>query len=266
MRVLKVLVVVPLWFLLTAQAPPASPSSTASPTPTPSSIPSPAPAPTPTPVYAFITLDVSAGGPNTRITVSGNSFNPGEPLSIDWDGDTTKVLGSTTANAQGNFSGVTVRPYAQAAPGLHHICASVNPFPCAQFQLQGTPTPTPPAPKTSTSPSPSPSPSLSPTPSIIPIPAGSDSGLDVMLHPPFVFLPIITLLAVIAAAGYWLFGKLPRPQKNLPAASIVHRSARPIYGAHLAAQPPPAPSPSAQTPERAPAPPEEPPRPGPQED
>ena len=129
MRALKVLAVIPLWVLLTAGA--------QLPTDNPS------PQPTPTPIHAYITLDVSAGGPNTQITVSGNSFNPGQAVSIDWDGDPSKVLGSATANAQGNFSGVRVKAYARAAPGLHHLCATVNPFPCAQFTLQGTPTPTP---------------------------------------------------------------------------------------------------------------------------
>ena len=217
MRALKVLAVIPLWFLLTADASPAPTDN-------------PSPQPTPTPIHAYITLDVSAGGPNTQITVSGNSFNPGQAVSVDWDSDTSKVLGSATANAQGNFSGVRVKAYARAAPGLHHLCATVNPFPCAQFTLQGTPTPTP---RVSPRPTPTPSasPSPSPTPSLIAIPAGSNNnGLDVMLRPPFIFLPIFGLIALFLAIGYWLFSKLPRPQRNLPSASIVHRSARPLRG------------------------------------
>jgi len=214
MRALKVLAVIPLWVLLTAGA--------QLPTDNPS------PQPTPTPTRAYITLNVSAGGPTTQITVGGNSFNPGQAVSIDWDSDPSKVLGSATANAQGSFSGVRVRPYPHAAPGLHHFCATVNPFPCAQFTLQGTPTPTP---RVSPRPTPTPSPSPSSTPSLIAIPAGSSTnGLDVMLRPPFIFLPIFGLIALFVAAGYWLFSKLPRPQKNLPSASIVHRSARPLRG------------------------------------
>src|SRR2546430_1160493 len=135
----------------------------------------------------------------SALAVSGNSFNPGQAVSIDWDSDTSKVLGSATANAQGNFSGVRVKAYARAAPGLHHLCATVNPFPCAQFTLQGTPTPTP---RVSPGPTPTPSasPSPSPTPSVIPIPAGSNNnGLDVMLRPPFIFLPIFGLIALFLA-------------------------------------------------------------------
>src|SRR5438093_1550346 len=78
---------------------------------------------------------------------------------------------------------------------------------------------------------PSPQPTPSPTPSLIAIPAGSNNnGLDVMLRPPFIFLPIFGLIALFLAIGYWLFSKLPRPQRNLPSASIVHRSARPLRG------------------------------------
>src|SRR5207237_2143188 len=175
MRALKVLAVIPLWFLLTADASPAPTDN-------------PSPQPTPTPIHAYITLDVSAGGPNTQITVSGNSFNPGQAVSIDWDSDTSKVLGSATANAQGNFSGVRVKAYARAAPGLHHLCATVNPFPCAQFTLQGTPTPTP---RVSPRPTPTPSasPSPSPTPSLISIhDASNNHRHDALLIQPFGFI------------------------------------------------------------------------------
>ena len=50
---------------------------------------------------------------------------------------------SATADGKGNFSGVKVKPFAGDPPGLHKICASVPPTPCAQFELQGSPTPTP---------------------------------------------------------------------------------------------------------------------------
>src|SRR5436309_16063043 len=108
MSVLKVLVLLPLWLLLTGFAYDASPSPAES--PSPSSSPSPSPIPTPTPVNAFVSLDVTAGGANTAITVSGGSFNAGEPMSIYWD-TPSKVIGSTTADAHGNFSGVKVKPF-----------------------------------------------------------------------------------------------------------------------------------------------------------
>jgi hypothetical protein len=184
-------------------------------------------------VNAFITLDVTAGGATTQITVSGGSFLPGEPMSIYWDSP-NKVIGSTTADAHGNFSGVKVKPFAGDPAGLHHICASVPPKPCAQFDLQGAPSPTPtppPTPSASPSASPSPSPSPSPTPTLIPIPAGSNSsGLDVLLHPPFIFLPFLAALALIGAIAYWALGASRNRQPSLPSASVVHRSVRPGLG------------------------------------
>ena len=227
MRAFKYLAVVPLWFVLVADA---------SPTPTP---PSPSPSPSQTP---YIALDISAGTANTVMTISGHYFSPGLQLSLLWDNDRSKVLANTTTDSKGNFNGVRVKPYAGAALGPHHICASVNPFPCAQFQLRNQPTPTP-TPKKSPVVTPSPSPSPSPTPSLIPLPAGNNtSGLDVMLRPPFIFLPLIALGALALAVAYWVLGRMPRPQRILPTASVVHRSARPTYGPinPAAAPPPPA--------------------------
>src|SRR5579872_3004094 len=237
MSVLKVLVLLPLWLLLTGfafQASP-SPSESPSPSPSPSESPSPTPVPTPTPINAFISLDVTAGGADTTITVSGGSFNPGEPMSIYWDAQ-TKVIGSTTADSHGNFGGVKVKPFAGDPPGLHHICASVPPNPCAQFDLQGAPTPTPSAPATpsespSASPSPSPSESPSPSTSVVPIPAGNNtSGLDALLRPPFIFLPFVAALALLAAIAYWFLSARNRDDSSLPTAAVTHQSVRPGYG------------------------------------
>lgn len=247
MTVLKVLAIVPLWFLIVALGPSPTPSasptatSTATPTPTPPPTPtptpppspSPTPVPTPTPVNAFLTLDVSAGGASTQITVSGNGFLPGEQMSLFWD-STNKVIGSATTDGNGNFSGVKVKPFAGDPPGLHKICSSVPPVPCAQFELQGTPSPTPSA---QTSPSESPSPeasaspteSPSPTPLVLP-PTTDTNNLDVLLHPPFIFLPFIAALGLIGAIAYWAFGAIRRRPRVLPSASIVHRSVRPEAG------------------------------------
>jgi len=62
------------------------------------------------------------------------------------------------------------------------------------------------------------------------------SGLDVITKPPFVFLPIIGLLALLAALAYWLLMRVDRTPV-LPSASVVHRSARPDIGP-LPARPP----------------------------
>src|SRR5579859_603973 len=241
MRVLKVLVLPALLFLLVTAGtgtptPPASPSPTATASPTPPP-PTPSPLPTPTPTAAFLSLDVSAGDPNTQIHVSGNSFLANEKMSLYWDSP-NKVIGSATADGNGNFSNVAVKPFAGDPPGLHKICASVAPNPCAQFELQApTPSPSPEA-SPSESPtaveSPSPSPSGSPTPSVAPIPVSNDSpnNLDVLFKPPFVFLPFIAVLGLLGAIAYWAFGAAAarRRVQPLPAASVIHYSARPQPG------------------------------------
>jgi hypothetical protein len=80
-----------------------------------------------------------------------------------------------------------------------------------------------------------------------------------MLRPPFVFLPIIGLLALFAAVGYWVLTLIPRPQKSLPSASIVIRSARPTYTPINpgAAPPPVAEEPPPQPPWPTPNPPQD---------
>jgi hypothetical protein len=146
------------------------------------------------------------------------------------------VIGSATADGKGNFSGVKVKPFAGDPAGLHKICASVPPQPCAQFELQGTPTPTPSAPTSpSESPSPAGSPSPGETPSATPTPlvlptAADTNNLDVLFHPPFIFLPFIAALALVGAIAYWVFGTVARRPRVLPSASIVHRSVRPEAG------------------------------------
>jgi len=167
-------------------------------------------------------------------------------MSLFWDAP-NKVIGSATADAKGNFSGVKVKPFAGDPAGLHKICASFPPVPCAQFELQGTPTPTPSGPASpSESPSPeaSASPTESPTPTPLALPAASDTNnLDVLFQPPFIFLPFIAALGLIGAIAYWVFGTLRRRPRALPSASIVHRSVRPEAGVPgTEFVPPPAPA------------------------
>lgn len=229
------------------------------PTPSPSPAPSPIPTPTPTPVGANIVLDVAAGGPSTHINVTGTSFLANEPMTLYWDND-TRVAANVTSDGNGNFT-KAVTPFPGDSAGVHHLCASVPPKPCANFTLQGPPTPTPAA-SPSPSPSPTPSESPTPTPSASPVVLTTNSGrngLDVITRPPFVFLPIIGLLAILAALAYWLLMRVDRTPV-LPSASVVHRSARPEIG------PPPQQSPAAPpTPEMQPppedVPPPEPPEP-----
>ena len=262
MKFLKVLVFLPVWFVMVAaQSPTPTPPPPPSPSPIPSPAPTPTPSPTPTPVPlgANIVLDVAAGGPSTHINVTGTLFLPNESMTLYWDND-SHVAANVTSDGNGNFT-KAVTPFPGDSPGVHHLCASVPPKPCANFTLQGPPTPTPVA-SPSPSPSPTPSESPSPTPSASPAVLTTNSGrngLDVITRPPFVFLPIIGLLAILAALAYWLLMRVDRTPV-LPSASVVHRSARPEIG------PPPQPSPGAPpTPDMQPppedVPPPEPPEP-----
>jgi hypothetical protein len=71
---------------------------------------------------------------------------------------------------------------------------------------------------------------------------GGRSGLDVITKPPLVFLPIIALLALLAALAYWVLMRGDRTPV-LPSASVVHRSARPEIGPVAPPPAPPAPPP-----------------------
>src|SRR3977135_3719284 len=96
MRFLRVLVTLPLWFLLVAETPAPSPPTTL-PLATSSPSASPSPSPTPIPVNAFLTLDVTSGGPNTAIPVNGGQFLPNQPVTLYWD-QKERVAGSATAD------------------------------------------------------------------------------------------------------------------------------------------------------------------------
>ena len=202
--------------------------------------------PTPTPVHAFLSLDVTSGDATTVINVTGGQFLPNEQISLYWD-DSSKVAGGATADGGGSFN-TRVKPFSADAPGLHKLCATVPPNPCANFTLL--------APVTTPSPSPSPSESPSPTPetgpTTIPTPSSTVAtlnGFNVIMSPPFVFLPIVGGLAILLSLGYWLVSYMRRPLvAPLPSAAVVHRATRPDYRAGFGTPPPgpaPAPEPSA---------------------
>ena len=198
--------------------------------------PSPTPVPTPTPVNAFITLDVTAGDPNTAITVNGGQFLPNEAITLYWD-QANKVAGSATADNNGSFT-TRIKPFAGDQPAVHQVCASVPPNPCATFTLQTT---------AATSPSPSPLPSESPSPSASAVPNASArptpistnlNAFEVISKPPFVFLPLIGFLAIAISLGYWVVTLMRRP-RGIPyqSAAVVHRASRPDYTASFGTAP-----------------------------
>jgi hypothetical protein len=96
----------------------------------------------------------------------------------------------------------------------------------------------------------------------------SSSNFDALLRPPFVFLPIVAILGLLAALTYWLMSVNSSNQPALPSTSIVHRSVRPSLGgptpevaAAAPAEPAPAPTVPTPPPEPPPAPPAPPPPP-----
>ena len=262
MKRLRVLATVPLWFLLVAPSSAASPSPTDSPSPSPTPIaspsqlptptptPSPSPSPTPIPTNAFLSLDITAGDPNTQITVNGGAFLPNESMTLIWDPPNNKVAGGAVADGSGNFT-THVKPFSGDPPGLHHLCASVPPNPCASFTLQAvavTPTPQP-SPSTSPSPDTTPSPTASPTDTGSPTPvAATPNGIDQMLKPPFVILPIVAGAGLAIALIYWILSIVMRPrQRPLKSVAVAHLASRPDYAAGFGT-PPPAPAPPAPPP------------------
>ena len=186
---------------------------------------------------------------NTQITVNGSAFLANESTSLYWD-QPNKVAGASNADANGNFT-TKVKPFSGDPPGLHHLCASVLPNPCASFTLQAvavTPTPQP-------SPSPSPSPDNFPSPTASPTDTASPtrvaatlSGFDLMMRPPFVILPIIAGAGFAIALIYWILSIVLRPrQKPLKSVAVAHLASRPDYAAGFGT-PPPAPPPAAPPP------------------
>lgn len=175
------------------------------------------------------------------ITVNGSGFLPNEAISLYWD-QSTRVSGATNADRTGNFT-TKVRAFPGDAPGVHRLCASAPPSPCANFTLQApTPTPSPDA-------SPSPEPSPSPTPVGVASPARIAerlNGLDLMLKPPFVILPIIGGVGLAIALIYWVLSVVLRPRPQLlKSVTVGHLASRPDYSAGFGTPPPaPAPAPS----------------------
>src|SRR5205807_522731 len=86
------------------------------------------------------------------------------------------------------------------------------------------------------------SPTDQPTPTQIATPARVNttlSGFDVISKPPFVFLPIFGVGALLLALAYWAFAVVRRPRRLAPlrSAAVVHRATRPDYSAAFGTAP-----------------------------
>jgi hypothetical protein len=179
----------------------------------------------PLPTGASLGLSPTGGVLTTLLTVTGDGFLKNEAITLYWD-LTSHIAASVVSDGNGAFSRV-IKPRPLDKPGVHKLCANVQPRPCASFALQGAPTP---APKVT----PSPVDTSSPSPSPVETPAsgaraggGGISGLDIITRPPFVFLPIIAILGILGVLAYWLFSR--RRQLPPAAATVVHRATRPDY-------------------------------------
>jgi hypothetical protein len=85
------------------------------------------------------------------------------------------------------------------------------------------------------------------------------SAISVLLQPPFVFFPILLVLAALGGAGYWIWiGTRQRRPAPVASARVVHRATHPpgTDPDAAAAVPvaPPAPAPAAPIPAPAPGP------------
>jgi hypothetical protein len=223
MKLLAALPLAALWLALVAADSP-SPTSPAS--------PSPSPSPTYTPV---INLNPPAGPPGTTVTVTGTQLPPNQAFSVIWDNNHSTVLGSGKADGSGNFTTQVQVP--DNPVGGHGICLTQPANVCASFTLQAKPSPSPtPTPTPTPSPSPSPSaiPSPSPTPSTL-APTRTDqtakvNGLTLLLQPPFVFFPLLVILALVVALGIWV-RTLMKPREPELEASVSHHRVRGVdYG------------------------------------
>ena len=182
---------------------------------------------------------MTAGDLNTVINVTGGQFLPNEETTLFWD-QPGRVAGSAKADGGGSFN-TRVKAFSGDAPGVHKLCASVPPGPCATFALAGPQASASPSATPSESPSPSAVPTTDATPTSSPV-AATLNGFQVIASPPFVFLPIAGGLAIALSLFYWLFSVLRRPrQARLPVAAVVHRATRPDYSAGFGVAPAPEP-------------------------
>jgi len=79
--------------------------------------------PVPTPVRANLSLNPAAGSANTKITVTGSSFNPNQSMNLYWD-DPSHIATAVTADGNGNFSVLFFEQF--TVTSTYQMVASVN--------------------------------------------------------------------------------------------------------------------------------------------
>jgi hypothetical protein len=198
--------------------------------------PPPTPTPVPTP-RGSILLNPGSAPPTVRVNFSGSGLDPNAILAVLFD--STHLVDLNT-DASGNFA-VQLAVPDTAPPGTHQVCVGeTNGNVCSAFTVEaapaGTPTPSP-----SASPSPSPSASPSGSAALATPDTGGSSPLSLLTKPPFVFLPIIAAIGLLAFLGLYLWRARPTPP--IGEVTILHKAPAPrVYDQD--APPPPAPPPA----------------------
>lgn len=189
-----------------------------------------------------LALDPAAAPAGSSVKLSGTGFPAGQSFPVTLDG--TEV---TQAPADGNgVIAIVLNIPAQTPPGGHVVCVSEAAGNlCANLTVQPAPSPSPsPSPSTS----PSPSPSTSPTDAPPPASTGGTGSLTLLgtiTRPPFVFFPILLLLALVGGIAYLLWSR--RPGLEISEVTVQHRA--PTLREYEA---PMAPRPEPETPAPAP--------------
>ena len=192
----------------------------------------------PTP-QGSVLIQPNSAPPSSTVVFSGSGLPANQAFDVLWDGT---QLAQVNTDGGGNFTANLAIPDNATGAG-HTICVHELPGNvCATFTLEAKPTP---APSPTDTPSPTPSPSPSPAPVLVAPPAGGGgiSLLALLTRPPFVFLPILAVVGLLALLALWLWRARPTPP--LGEVTVLHRAPQPREYEPLAAPPPPAAPPPA---------------------
>jgi hypothetical protein len=170
------------------------------------------------------------------VNFSGNGLDANQILGVLFDGN---HVSDVNTDGGGSFSIQLVVPDAAPA-GTHQVCVSEsNGNLCSGFTVEAAPASTP-TPSDTASPSPSPSPSDGTSAPAAPG-SGGGSTLALLIKPPFVFLPIIAALGLLAFLGLYLWRARQAPP--IGEVTILHRAPEPRDYGSLPEAPPPPPAP-----------------------
>jgi hypothetical protein len=203
---------------------------------TPRTNPPATPIPTP---RGSIFLNPGSATPAAKVTLSGSGLDPSAILHVLFDSNPTIDINT---NGSGNFTAQLTVPDTAPA-GTHQVCVGEsNGNVCSAFTVEAA---------SASTPSPSPSPSVSPSPSpsdglitIASTAGGGTSPLALLIKPPFVFLPIIAAIALLAFLGIYLWRLRQAPP--ISEVTILHKAPEPRpYGQDPIPPPTPAPAPPA---------------------